>query len=146
MAGKRGNPRRRLAPKSWIALAPPSRCNDMPFGERRLADALLDQFRDCLRLIGIDERLARIHVGRGKPHCLVEVGFHDGNEALHVRLLVNLDLDVAIDHLLDDFRHKVEAAEQHFAGGTPRSSSTRATAACQKPVSKYAFTSLLALR
>ena len=61
--------------------------------------------------------LPGIHVGRGKPHCLVEVGFHDRNEALHVRLLVDLDLDVAIDFICwTHFRHKVEAAEQHFAG------------------------------
>ena len=51
-----------------------------------------------------------------KPDLLLEIDLHDRQEPLLVGLLVDLDLDVAGLHLLDDLRREVEPAEQDLAG------------------------------
>ena len=70
-----------------------------------------------------------------RPTFFLEIDLHDREEALLVRLLVNLDLDVAVLHLLDDLRRKIKPAQQDLAWGMPRSFSMRATFECQSPIS-----------
>ena len=74
-----------------------------------------------------------VDVGRGESDLLLEIDLHDRHEALLVRLLIDLDLNVAGLHLLDDLRREIEPAEQNLARRDAAILSMRATFECQKP-------------
>ena len=79
--------------------------------------------------------LAGVDVGGSEADGLGGVDFHHRQEALLMGLLVDLHLDVPPSSARA-LPARGRSRRGAPPGGTPRSASTRATPACQKPVSK----------